>query len=96
MQERDGRPEYTTQLYVEDGGKSASDWTDVLYKEINRKKIPDVKTSLGEGISTDSTVKAIYFLIIVFAIAQREVQYLLVLISLHCRSKMEQVKLSQI
>ena len=56
MQERDGRPEYTTQLYVEDGGKSASDWTDVLCKEINRKKIPDVKTSLGEGISTDSTV----------------------------------------
>lgn len=29
---------------------------DVLYKEINRKKIPDVKTSLGEAISTDSTV----------------------------------------
>lgn len=38
MQERDGRPEYITQLYVEDGGKSASDWTDVLYKEINQKE----------------------------------------------------------
>lgn len=42
---------------VEDGGKSANDWTEVLNKEINRKKIPGMKTSLGEGISTESRVK---------------------------------------
>jgi len=41
---------------VEDGGKSANDWTGVLCKEINRKKIPGMKTSLGEGIPTDSAV----------------------------------------
>lgn len=41
---------------VEDGGKSANEWTEVLNKEINRKKIPGMKTTFGEGISTESRV----------------------------------------
>lgn len=51
---------------------------------------------LLSSTSADSTVKAVYFLSILSAIPWREMQYLLVLVSLHCRGKMEQGELSQI